>query len=322
MIAFCTRGTSHQVLRSHFAEDHIAETVDLHLDDVDSILWFPQTMHEGPRIRKILARLEERISRDNDLQAAEILYAVAAEAALGVLRLYLRKRKLFDQVAPRRKFLPSLFSIHPNTADVTKQMFVDSKLGTQTDHRRQIGSRSYFTSDSPPNVYARAIVTCIRLNQRREPVSEQQKTWKNFDKKEGVRTVVLPFPRYFMGLERIPASLTPKCVLDFWRKGKEIILEEAPNFYRRPEWSEYHYRRYKGGAKPGTIQHAIFKDILVALKTLAGANKRQRLNDVTQSNSLGKNACSLFPKSQDCRAGESWYRSPVMGPMTPQSDLA
>jgi hypothetical protein len=281
MIAFCTRGTSHLVLRTPFAEDHIAETVDLHLDDVDSILWFPQSRHEGPRTREILARLEERISRDNDLRAAEILYAIATEASLGVLRLYLRKRELFDQVAPRRKFLPSLFSIHPNTADITKQMLADSKLGTQTDHRRQVGSRAYFTSDSPPNVYARAILTCIQLNQRREPVSEQQKAWKKFDKKEGVRTIVRPFPKYFKGLERIPTSITPKCVLDYWRKGKQILLEEVPDFHSRPEWREYHNRRYKGGAKAGTVQHAIFKDILVALKTLAGANKRQRLSNST-----------------------------------------
>ncbi len=53
-----------------------------------------------------------------------------------------------------------------------------------------------------------------------------------------------------------------------------MILEEMPNFHLRPEWQTYRRRSYRNGAKRGTIQHAIFKDILVALRTIAGVNRR------------------------------------------------
>jgi hypothetical protein len=48
-----------------------------------------------------------------------------------------------------------------------------------------------------------------------------------------------------------------------------------PNFHLRPEWKKYRERNYREGAKKGAMQHAIFKDILTALKTIAGANKKQ-----------------------------------------------
>ena len=63
--------------------------------------------------------------------------------------------------------------------------------------------------------------------------------------------------------------------MHYWRKGKELILDEMPDFHERPEWESYRRRKYPGGAKPGTVQHAIFKDILAALRTIAGCNKRQ-----------------------------------------------
>ena len=50
------------------------------------------------------------------------------------------------------------------------------------------------------------------------------------------------------------------------------MLEEMPDFHERPEWKNYRGRRYAYGAKRGSIQHAIFKDILAALKTIAGGN--------------------------------------------------
>ena len=269
------RGTSHQVLQCSHAGDHIADTVELHLDDVEQFLWGRNTEKEAPVVRTILQKLEDRVFRGNDLRAAEILYAIATEAARDVLNLYLRHRKLFDQIAPRRKFLPSLFSIHPNTAAVTAQMLADSRLGTQTNHARQAGSRAYFVSDSPANVYARAVVVSVSFNRELLPVSCQQYGWKEFDRKEGVQTVVLPFPKYVEGLDLLPVTLTPESVMAYWRKGKEMILEEMPDFHLRPEWQNYRDRNYKAGAKAGAIQHAIFRDILSALKTIAGTNKRK-----------------------------------------------
>jgi hypothetical protein len=158
-------------------------------------------------------------------------------------------------------------------------MHADSRLGTQTPESRYIGSRAWFTSDAPANVYARAIITGIKLNQNLDPIETQQATWKQFDRENDCRTYVLPFPRYTSGIELIPVPISPDSVPQYWRKGKEMILEEIPDFIDRSEWTHYHRRSYKNGASPGAIQHAIFKDILVALRTIAGANRggaRQR----------------------------------------------
>ena len=275
LIGYCTRGTSHPVLQCGHAGDHIAETIELYLDDTDSFLWNKKTVPEGASVFKIFEKLNSRIHQNNDLRAAEILYAIATFASRQVLALYLWHPDLFKRIAPRRNFLPSLFSIHPNTAKITAQMLRESQLGTQTEHARQAGSRAYFVSDSPANVYARAIIKCIEFNRELEPVSCQQYGWRKFDRKEHVQTVVLPFPDYVEGLDRLPIPITPESVPAYWRKGKEIILEEMPHFHEEPEWENYHRRRYKTGAKNGAIRNAIFKDILVALKTIAGTNHRR-----------------------------------------------
>ena len=255
--------------------DHIADTCELHLDDVDSHFWAKGAEKSGVLAQRMLCELEDRVRKEHDLRAAETLYAIATEAARAVVTLYLRHRDLFDQIAPRRKFLPSLFSIHPSTAEVMAQMFADSRLGTQTDHGLQAGSRAYFVSDSPANVYARAIIICVSFNRELFPVSCQQYGWKAFDRKHGVRTVVLPFPKYVERLDELPIPITPESAIDYWRKGKEMILEEMPDFHLRREWEAFHHRKYKTGAKTGAIQHAIFKDILTALKTIAGVGKKK-----------------------------------------------
>lgn len=82
-------------------------------------------------------------------------------------------------------------------------------------------------------------------------------------------------PAWTKGLESLHRPFSEHHVLDYWRKGKEVILEEMPDFHDRPEWLEYRNKRaYETGAKPDAIQHAIFKDILVALKTIAGKDRR------------------------------------------------
>jgi hypothetical protein len=272
ILDFCIRGTSHPVLQTCCVNDHIAELCDLLLDDTDSILWSGGT--EGEAARKLMFDLEDRVMTQNDLRAAETLYAIATQAAYEVLRLYLRHRDVFDRITPRRKLLPTLYSIHPGTAKVVERMKSDSRLGTQTDHARQVGSKAYFVSDNPANIYARAIVECVDSNLELEPLPCQQWRWKKFDKKERLRTVLLPFPKYLEGLERLP-SFSSASVMAYWRKGKEIIREEMPEFHLRPEWANYHRRYYQTGSKTGAVQNAIFKDILAALRTIAGSNHRR-----------------------------------------------
>ena len=63
-----------------------------------------------------------------------------------------------------------------------------------------------------------------------------------------------------------------------------MILEEMPDFHLRPEWADYRDKRvYQDGAKKGAVQNAIFKDILAALRTIAGSyNRRNRSEMVTE----------------------------------------
>jgi hypothetical protein len=151
----------------------------------------------------------------------------------------------------------------------------DARLGAETDDAQRVGSRGWFLSDAPANVYARAIIASVQFNRELESIEKQQASWAAYDKQYHVQTAFVPLPKYLQGLDALPVPITAASVLDYWRKGKRIILEEMPDFHQRPEWEEYRTRRhYTHGAKTGAIQHAIFKDILAALRTIAGANKR------------------------------------------------
>jgi hypothetical protein len=276
LIDFSVRGKSHPVLKTCWAsDDHTAQICIMVLDDTEQFL-LKATNREGSKVNKIIQHLEDRVSRGKDLNAAKTLYAIATQTAFDVLGLYLNHRELFDQIAPRRRILPSLISIHPGTANVVERMRRDSRLGARTRYARQVGSKAFFVSDTPANIYARAIIHSIEMNRRLESIESQQDSWKEFDDKHGVRTIVLPFPKYVDGLDRFPMPITPESVLAYWRKGKEIILEEMPDFHLRPEWDDYRNKRaYQTGRKKGAIQHAIFKDILTALKTITGSNQRR-----------------------------------------------
>jgi hypothetical protein len=281
LIHFCVRGTSNPVLQTGCVDDHVAELCDLLHDDVDSFLWVGNG--PGKALREIMSGLVEKVRRRGDVEAAGLLYALATEATYEVMRLFLRHRKIFEQIAPERTLLPLLHSIHPGTAKVTAQMQAAARLGARTRYARQIGSKAFFLSDAPVNVYARAIITCIEMNEELQPVCCQQYFWDEFDRQEGTKTLVLPFPKYVRDLKKFPSPITPENVMQYWHKGKEIILEELPDFHLRPEWENYHYRKYAGGAKKGAVQHAIFKDILAALQTIAGKNKRKILAQARES---------------------------------------
>ena len=275
LVGYTVRGTSNPNFESWGVDDHIARTCELQLNDTDDFLWGRQET-EGTKANMILQELDNRIYKENDLKAAETLYAIATSAARDVLSLYLRHRELFDQIAPRRRILPAFFSIHPETATVVRQMKADSHLGSRTSDAPLVDSKAYFLSDTAANIYARAIIHSIEINRNLESVEVQQKGWREFDRKERLRTVVLPFPKFINGIEAIPVPIRPDTVLQFWRKGKEMILEEMPDFHLRPEWKKYRDgRRYANGAKKGAVRHAIFKDILAALKTMAATNKRR-----------------------------------------------
>jgi hypothetical protein len=253
-------------------------------DDIDEDLWPRGRLATvGTKARELLDQLAHRVLDQADERAASLLYSIATQAAFEVLDLYLRHRELFDRIAPRRKLLPCLFSIHPRTAAIAKRMRHDARLGEKTEDSRRVGSKGWFLTDAPANVYARAIIACVEVNRHLEPIETQRASWASYDRKWHVRTRFRPFPKYASGLEALPVPITPGSVLDYWRKGKEIILEEMPCFHERPEWQKYHTERHHaGGAKKGAIQHAIFKDILAALRTIAGVNKHRQASAANQ----------------------------------------
>jgi hypothetical protein len=274
----------------------VAQLISLWLDEVDGSLWGRNALKERLTAQKMLDKLGQRVSQFKCLEAANTIFAIAIQASYDVLNLYLRERNLFDRIAPRHKLLPLLASIHPETSKITAQMLADARLGTKTDDAYRIGSKTWFVSDTPASIYARAIITSVRMNRNLEPISQQQASWAEFDRKNKVETLVLPFPKYVAGLDRIPVPITLASVMQYWRKGKEMILEEMPEFHLRPEWQKYRDRRYyKDGAKKGAIQHAIFKDILTALKTIAGSNHRRSAAKLVTKR-FREIATPIFPK--------------------------
>jgi hypothetical protein len=271
LVQFCVRGTGAPYFENVCYPDHVAELCMLLHDDIDDFLWRNDTKkHPVAAIREALDGLSGKVARDNDLEAAATLFAVATQAAFEVMGLYLRHRQLFDQIAPSRKLLPMLASIHPQTEAVMRQMLADSHLGSGTDDGNRVGSKPWFASDTPANVYARAIIASIEMNRGLDEMTKQLEMWASFDLKHGTRTRVLPFPDFVKDLHRIPVPLSPECVMDYWNMGKQIIYEDLPEFIDLPEWESYHRRHYAGGAKPGVIRSAIYRDILTALRTMAG----------------------------------------------------
>lgn len=271
LINFSVRGRASPVFKTPFEDDHVSELCLLYLDDIESnLLGQKSDSKPGPAIGEAIDMLARKAAIDNDPESAKILFSVATQAAFEVMSLYLRHRDLFDQIASGRKLLPQLTSIHPGTAPVMRKMIEDARLGTQTDDGARILSKPWFTSDKPANVYARAIIASVQMNWNLKPVEQQQTSWAPFDEKHGCKTCVLPFPSYLADIAELPVPFGPDVVKEYWEVGKKIILEDIPEFIEFPEWESYHERHYKGGAKPGVIRSAIFRDILESLRQIAG----------------------------------------------------
>src|SRR5882672_9604039 len=131
LVQFSIRGATNPNLLTNWTEDHIAELSDLLAYDTDPYFWFDKRGKEMPAYRRIWDPLKDRVMQ-KDLRAAELVYAIATDAAFEVLNIYLRRPDLFAQIAPKRNLLPVLISIHPKTAKVVEQMRLDVQLGAST----------------------------------------------------------------------------------------------------------------------------------------------------------------------------------------------
>jgi len=225
------------------------------------------------------------------------------EATSRLIDLYKQDVLLFRKVARELSFLPCLMSWHPDAEAFNRRFFRSSSSGEQSLCFNSRHNASHLASQSCPVRYAYSIISTINLTL--DCSRDKLPIWANIygygvkhevdpaeieatlakincsdEKKQKLRDehkgAFRMLPKWTKGLKNFQQSIAPRTVLSYWRIGKEMILEEMPEFHLRPEWEKYRNgRKYANGAKKGAVQHAIFKDILVALKTIAGAKKRR-----------------------------------------------
>jgi hypothetical protein len=232
------------------------------------------------------------------------LFRKALEATDNLLELYSTNLPLFQKIAGQLSFLPSLISWHPDNERFNRELRRASQLG---QIRMEGGSQpipQHLAHQSPPMRYAYAIIQTIDLTldtyEERLPVwieiygygvkhpipmSVYEEVAKKMGMDEETKRLELPayvgsyeiLPAWTKTLQKLRRPFNSEHVLGYWRAGKAMILEEMPDFHMRPEWDSYRSKRkYQNGAKIGAVQHAIFKDILSALRTVAGSNRRSK----------------------------------------------
>jgi hypothetical protein len=230
------------------------------------------------------------------------LFYDAIQATGNLLDLYKSNLGLFQKVAERLMFLPCFLSRHPDSQRFNRNLLENSRLSQVNMASACQPKGAHLARQSWPVRYAYAIIFTIdltldtyetRLSEWAEiygygirhpiPLDTYEAVMERLGWDAVKRQQVLPkyqghyriLPAWTKELEKLRRPFNEEHFLDYWHKGKEMILEEMPDFHLRPEWDDYRNKRaYKTGAKRGAIQHAIFKDILIALKTIAGANKK------------------------------------------------
>jgi hypothetical protein len=230
------------------------------------------------------------------------LFHDAMEATSDLLALYRKEPALFQKVARQLSLLPCLMSWHPDAERFNRRLFEFSKLGEERSYGEW---RQHAARQSWPVRYAYAIMATIDLTLDmyedrlpewaetygygiRHPIplsyyreAAERTGWGEAKKLRELRKYRGSYwilPAWTKSLQKLRRPFNMNHVLDYWRTGKQMIREEMPGFQDRSEWADYRNKRaYQHGAKPGAVRNAIFKDILAALKTIAGANHRRKL---------------------------------------------
>lgn len=257
----------------------------------------------------IIAELALSSDEAEDLQLPEeereawALFYKSIKATGNLIELYQCNPKLFGKISSRLSLLPCFMSWHPDSERTNRQLLKDSRLGQRSMYGELQRNPRHVMSQTWPVRYAYAVIATIELTLDsykdrlpgwgrqfgygvRHPVPlssyeasmvkagwEAEKIARELPKYAD-RYCILP--SWTKLLSRVRRPFNQAHVLDYWRVGKELILEEMPAFQDRPEWKTYHQRHFASGSKGGAIQHAIFKDILAALKTIAGTGKKKK----------------------------------------------
>ena len=217
------------------------------------------------------------------------LYGNAIQATCNLLDVYKNDSQTFQKVARQLSFLPVLMSWHPHAAKFNQHLYKSSGLGVESMYGELRLNPKHLVQQRWPVRYAYAIIATIELTLdtcgaelpdwsriyghgvrhyddpkdtertlKKLNVSEERKQQWRAERKGAYRIL----PEWTKGLIGIRRPFSKQSVPDYWQKGKEILLEEMPEFHLRPEWEEYREKRnYKDGRKAGSIRSAIFKDI-------------------------------------------------------------
>jgi len=232
------------------------------------------------------------------------LFHNAIQATRNLLELYKGNLPLFRKVAGDLMLLPCFRSRHPDNVRFNQAYLENSRLSLRSMASGCQPKGPHMARQSWPVRYAYAIIFTIDLNldtyetrlpdwakiygygiRHPIPMSRYEEATRKLGWDEEKKRLELPsyvgsyeiLPAWTRSLKKLRRPFNKKHVLDYWHAGKEMILEEMPGFHLRPEWDDYRNRRaYQTGRKKGAIQHAIFKDILTALKTIAGYNHKLR----------------------------------------------
>jgi hypothetical protein len=230
------------------------------------------------------------------------LYCDALEATRDLFELYKSDVSLFRKLSAQMMLLPCFLSRHPDNERFSRHFLSDSFLARKSMESGCQPKPQHLARQSWPIRYAYAIIETIDLTldtyedrlpvwaeiyghgiKHPIPISVYEEAARKMGMSEEMKRLELPsyagsykiLPAWTKTLEKLRRPFNPAHVLDYWHTGKAMMQEELPDFHLRPEWENYRRRRYKTGSKPGTVQHAIFKDILAALRTIAGSNHRR-----------------------------------------------
>lgn len=273
---------------------------DLFAPQPDFLKWLDKTLFVDLGTAGDEIYLEKTPAKERE---AWKLFHDAIQSTGDLMRLYDEDLRLFQKIARKLMFLPCFLSLHPDNPRFNRVLLKNSGLSQDNMEGAGQPKGMHLSRQSWPVRYAYAIVMAIGLTldtyETRLPewakiygygikypisLSEIEAAADRIGLSEmGRRKYLLTYqdsyrilPVWTKGIEKLRRPFNVKHVQDYWKKGKEIILEEMPEFHLRPEWKKYRENRnYKDGAKKGAVQHAIFRDILTALKTIAAVNNRR-----------------------------------------------
>jgi hypothetical protein len=288
----------------------LLEDDDLNAPETDFLKWLDKSLTVDVAIAGDEAAADELNAEERE---AWKLFHDAIQATGSLFDLYKSNLPLFQKVAEQLMILPCCIARHPDNQRFNRSLLDTSRLARRNMVPGLYPKEKHLARQSWPVRYAYAVINVVQLTldtyvddlslwadiygygvKHPIPLSEYDEAIKQLGWDEAKKRRELAkyeghyriLPEWTKGIEKLRRPFNKKHVPAYWSKGKEIILEEMPDFHLQPEWDHYRDKRAyqrQGGAKKGAIQHAIFKDILTALRTIAGAGKKKAAKAATKS---------------------------------------